>query len=212
MLQKSSNSPTVMGFTRYEKRENTKSEDLIQASIDWQRNFLEKQSGIVMHRLLGNLRGQLADAIIAVDQASFSNMAERYQEDASAKNLMALIEPESIKPMLNLILKEDVQVPIDFSCIEFGTFQPKQNGDFSETTMLAASKRLEDEYIAGYSQARAHFIGKVDENTYSEIAFVQTLGAAHEICNGYLSNAVCGELLSMFNPASFDLDFWFVLA
>ncbi|MEO0516257.1 MAG: hypothetical protein AAF171_03040 [Cyanobacteria bacterium P01_A01_bin.116] len=212
MLKEFVDTPTVMGFTRYERREDTKPEDFIQASREWQRNFLKKQSGIVMHRLLGNLRGQFADAIFAVDRASFSNMTEQYKENPSSKALMALIDPESIKPILNLILKEEVQVPANFSCIEFGTLQPRQDGDFSETAMLVASKRLEDEYISNHPQAISHFIGKIDENTYSEIAFAQTLGAASEICNGYLSNAVCGEFLEMFDPASFDLDFWFVLA
>lgn len=211
MAQQTASTPTVMGFTRYEKKKNEKSEDLIQASMEWQRNFLKKQSGVVMHRLLGNLRGQFADAILAVDKASFVKMTEQYKEDASSKALMELIEPGSIKPMLNLILKE-VQVPTDFSCIEFGTLQPKKDSGFSEAAMLAASKRLEDEYLASYSQARAHCLGKIDENTYSEIAFVKTLGAAREICNGYLSNDICGKLLAMFDPASFDLDFWFVLA
>ena len=212
MLKELFDTPTVMGFTRYTRRDDTKPEDLIQASREWQRNFLKKQPGIVMHRLLGNLRGQFADAIFAVDQASFSNMKEQYKGEPSSRALMALIDPESIKPMLNLILKEEVQVPANFSCIEFGTLQPRQGGNFSEAAMLMASKRLEDEYLANHPQAISHFMGRIDENTYSEIALVQTLGAAREICNGYLSNAVCGEFLEMFDPTSFDLDFWFVLA
>ncbi|MEO1386375.1 MAG: hypothetical protein AAFV85_03245 [Cyanobacteria bacterium J06634_6] len=202
---------TVMGFTRYEKRENATSEALISASMNWQRDFLSQQEGVVMHSLLGNLKGQFADAILAVDSAAYANMTEQYMKDDSAQALMALIEPESIRPAQNLILKQGVQAPSDFSCIEFGTFQTKENADFSESKMLAVSKRLEEGYIAKFPQSREHFLSKVDEDTYSEIAFVQTMGAAREICNGYLEDSIGQELLSMLEPTSFDLDFWFVL-
>lgn len=56
MLNQTASPLTVIGFTRYEKRASFKPEDLIQTSINWRRNFLEKQPGIAMHLLLGTLR------------------------------------------------------------------------------------------------------------------------------------------------------------
>jgi hypothetical protein len=212
MMKKSLGPLTMMGFSRYEKLENVETEELIGACLDWRRKFLDKQDGIAMHCFLGNIKGQFADAILAVNQKSYLDMAERHSEDASSEAFMALLNPESIRLMPNLILKQGVEVPTDFSCIEFGTFQPKQDSGFSETEMLSVSGKVEDEYLANYSQPREHFLGKIDDNTYSEISFVQTLGAAREICNGYVENPVCGELLAMFDPESVDLDFWFVLA
>lgn len=212
MMKTTLEAVTVMGFARYEKRKDIETEQLIDACLNWRREFLEQQEGIAMHCFLGNLKGQFADAIMAVDQHAFQEMSKRHLQAESSQRFMALLEPDSIRLSANDLLKKDIIVPENFSCIEYGTFQPKTNGGFSETKVLEVSRNIETQYLSGFSESRAHIMGKVDNETYSEIAFVQTLGSAREICNGYLSNEICGELLEMFDPETVDLDFWHVLA
>lgn len=77
---------------------------------------------------------------------------------------------------------------------------------------MAVTRRIEDEYLDNHRESQEHFIGKVDSDTYSEVAFVRTLGAARNICNGYVENSLCSEMLAMFDPDTVDLDFWHLLA
>ncbi len=212
MMKKTLGPLEMMGFARYQKRDGVKTEDLIDACLNWRRNFLDRQEGIAMHCFLGNLKGEFADAIMAVEAAAFAEMSRRHPEDESSQTFMSLLNAESIRLAGNVILKKGVEVPRDFSCIEFGTFRKKAGAGFSEAAMIDVSGKIESDYLAKFPETREHFLGRVDEDTYSEIAFVETLGAAREICNGYMGDPVCGELLAMFDPDSVDLDFWFVLA
>jgi len=212
MMKKDLGPLSMMGFARYEKRDGVETEELIDVCLNWRREFLNKQAGIAMHCFLGNTGGQFADAIMAVDQAAFEEMSKRHSEAETSEAFMSLLKPDSIRLTPNVILKSGVEVPSDFSCIEFGTFQSKPEPGFSESAMLAVSRSIEAEYLSNHSETREHFMGKVSAGVYSEVAFVQTLGAAREICSGYPGNDVCGELLAMFDPESVDLDFWYVLA
>ncbi|MBC8242248.1 MAG: hypothetical protein H8E30_17495, partial [Alphaproteobacteria bacterium] len=98
------------------------------------------------------------------------------------------------------------------SCIEFGTFRPQAGIDFSERALLEAARKIETGYLVNHPDSRAHFMDRINAETYSEVAFVKTLGAARKICQGYLVDDACGDLLAMFDPESVDLDFWHVLA
>jgi hypothetical protein len=96
--------------------------------------------------------------------------------------------------------------------MEFGSFKPKDKASFSEERMMAASSRIEQNYLSRFDASRAHFMGKTGEHSFSEITFVKTLGEAQEICHGYVNDADCQPLLNMMDPASVDLDFWYLLA
>ncbi|MFD2205629.1 hypothetical protein [Kiloniella antarctica] len=210
MLKKNLGPLKMLGFARYEKRTDVATEDLIEAALKWQRDFLNTQNGIAMHCFLGNNKGQFADAIMAVDEASFMAMSENHPTAESSQEFMALLKPETIRLTPNRILKEDVRIPEDFSCIEFGTFSP--NTHFTRRTMLDISTKIEEKYLSRFSESKAHFMGQIDDTTYSEIAFVENLGMARRICNGYIQDDTCLELLGMFAPESVDLDFWYKLA
>lgn len=212
MLRKNLGPVTMMGFARYKKKENIDTADLISAVRDWQLSFLDTQKGIAMHCFLGNLKGEFADAVMAIDEASFAEMSKHHSDAPSSKVFMEMIDMESLILTPNILLADNVEVPTDFSCIEFRTFKPNSEIQFSETTMLNASARIESEYLAQFKETRAHIIGKIDADTYSEISFVETEGAAREICSGYMGNPICEELLAMFDPKTVDLDFWHVLA
>lgn len=212
MMNKNLGPLTIMGFARYEKNEDVKTEELIEACLNWRREFLATQSGIALHCFLGNLKGQFADAIMAVDGAALEQMSKNHPEAQSSQAFMSLLKQETITLTSNTLLKDNVIAPSSFSCIEFGTFKTKPNTDFSESEMLKVSGAIEAEYLAKFSEPREHIMGRVSDDTYSEIAFVETLGSAREICNGYLADATCQKLLDMFDLETTDLDFWYVLA
>ncbi|WP_421781951.1 hypothetical protein [Kiloniella litopenaei] len=211
MFKKDLGSLKTMGFARYEKRDGVETAEIIEAALNWRHDFLSTQEGIAMHCFLGNDKGHFADAIMARDHQSFMAMCEAHPQAKSSQEFMALLKPDSIRLTANTILKENVTVPTNFSSIEFGTFSPKPEV-FDEGKMLEISNRIEENYLNQFTEARAHFMGKIDDTTYSEIAFVENLGMARRICNGYVQDDTCLELLDIFDPESVDLDFWFKLA
>ncbi len=202
----------VMGFARYSLEDGVDPAEFVVAARAWQKSFLGEQPGIAMHCLLGNLRGEFADVILATDQASFIAMSQTHSAHPSSAPLMKMLDKESIRLTLNTLLGGSKSLPEGFSCVEFGTFQPKDSASFSEANMMAASDKIEQKYLPRFQEAKAHFMGKIDDNTYSEIAFVETSGAAREICNGYVGDPNCLPLLEQFEPTSVDLDFWHLLA
>jgi hypothetical protein len=212
MLRKNIGPVTVMGFARYSAKPEVDPADLIAATRVWQSEFLAHQPGIAMHCFLGNLKGDFADAIFATDEASFIAMAQEHPKASSTGPVMEMLDRDSIRLAKNNLLGGPVSLPVDFSCVEFGTFSPKEPKSFTEERLLDASRKIESAYLASFEEAKSHFVARVDESTYSEIAFVETSGAAREICGGYMDNKDCTPMLEMFDPKSVDLDFWHVLA
>lgn len=212
MMNKSLGSLSVLGFARYEKREDVDSSDLIATVLAWRRGFLDQQAGIAAHCFLGNLRGHFADLILAVDQASYDAMTQAHPQATASQAMAALLKPESIRLTPCRILKDVTTLPADFSCVEFGTFRSPAGADFDERRLLAVSAEIEADYLSRRPESRAHFLARIDPASYAEIAFVQSLGAAREICFGYRDDSTCRRLLEMFDPESVDMDFWFVLA
>ncbi|HIP78586.1 MAG TPA: hypothetical protein EYH07_09025 [Kiloniellaceae bacterium] len=203
---------SVLGFARYEKRAEVDSSDLIAAVLAWRRGFLDHQPGIAAHCFLGNLQGHFADLILAVDQASYDAMVQAHPQAAASQAMAALLKPQSIRLTPCRILKDFTTLPADFSCIEFGSFRAPAGADFDERRLLEVSAEIEADYLARHPESRAHFLARIDPATYAEVSFVQSLGAAREICFGYRDDRTCRRLLEMFDPESVDLDFWFVLA
>jgi len=212
MLKRNLGPITVMGFARYSSKAGVDPSELVTAARLWQKEFLAEQQGIAMHCFLGNLKGEFADAILATDQASFMAMVQAHPSAPSSAPLMKMLDSASIRLTKNILLGEPKCLPEGFSCIEFGTFNPKNPAFFSETKMMEASDQIERAYLSRFDEMKSHFMGKVDDNTFSEIAFVETSAAAHEICKGYVSDPDCHPLLEMFDPETVDLDFWHVLA
>lgn len=212
MLHKEIGPMCVMGFARYEAREGVKAAELIAAARKWQKDFLAHQPGIAMHCFLGNSKGHYADAILATAGDDFAAMAEAHMQAPSSKAFMELLQLDSIRLCRNELLMPLQSVPQGFAALEFGTFRPKQGNGFTEDALRSASDRVERDYLVHYPETRAHLMARAGEGTYSEICFVETEGAAREICGGYVTSEACAPLLELFDPASVDLDFWHVLA
>ncbi|KAG1649242.1 hypothetical protein GQR58_029178 [Nymphon striatum] len=203
--------PTILGFARYRLKEGASADQLIEYSWNLQQQFINQQHGILKHWLLGYLKGEFADAILAVDEQSFDAMSKGYQSEDSAAALFTLLDPESITLRKNKILKPIADIPSGFSCIEYGTFKPKRGGSFSIESLQIASKNIEENYLHDSDNTVERFVGQVDDDTYSEVVFGKTLGQTKRTCFGYVGNAVCEELLGLFDPDTVDLDFWYIL-
>lgn len=203
--------PTVMGFARYRLNDGATTEQLIDSSWSLKQNFLSQRQGIVGHWLLGNIAGEFADAILAVDENAFDSMSAAYATNEHTKAVLSLIDPGTIRLSKNNILKPGVKAPTDFACIEYGTFKPKLDGEFSTAALLAASKNIEEQYLSQSTNTIEHFMAQIDADTYAEVAFGKTLGQTRRTCFGYLENPVCQELLNLYDPETADLDFWYVL-
>ncbi|WP_417680914.1 hypothetical protein [Roseibium sp.] len=212
MLRKDLGPMKVMGFARYNAKDDVQAPDLIAAARLWQKEFLSRQPGIAMHCFLGNAAGGYADAILARDEASFAAMSEAHMQAPSSRAFMEMLDPGSIRLCLNRLMEDLNALPDRFAAIEFGTFRPRKDVDFSEEALMAASGRVEREYLSAHPESQAHLMARAGEDTYSEICFVETVGAAREICSGYVSSNACMPLLGLFDPDSVDLDFWHVLA
>lgn len=203
---------SVMGFARYRLNGEADPAQFVTAAREWQKSFLKEQPGIAMHCLLGNLKGEYADAILAIDQVSFLATSQAVSSAPSSKQMMGMLDQKSIRLSQNILLGVPKPLPDGFSCIEFGTFKPKDNTSFSETKLMADNDKVEQKYLSRFNEVKGHFIGKIDDETYSEISFVEDTGVAREICNGYLADKECLTLLEQFEPTSMELDFWHLLA
>lgn len=212
MLRKSEGPVRVMGFARYQKRADVETARLIDAALAWQETFLRPMDGILFHAFLGNLNGGFADIILARDDQSFEGMLKAYDDAESAKTFMALLEPGTVQLSHNQILKQIVSPPDTFSCVEFGTFKIADGSNASEQDVLAISERIESEYLDQSDNTRLHYIGRDAENRFCEVTFGRSLGETKRMCEGYVGHPVCQPLLDLCDPASLDLDFWYLLA
>ncbi len=212
MLRKPDGPLSVMGFARYEKREDVETERLIDRALTWQETFLRPMEGILFHTFLGNLIGGFADIIFARDAESFDAMGAAYADAPSSSALMELLSPGTIRLSRNRVLKPVTAPPSDFSCVEFGTFEIAQGTDAGERDLLAISERIETEYLDRSDNTRLHFIGHGGENRFCEVTFGRSFGETKRMCDGYVGHPVCQPLLDLCDPASLDLDFWYVLA
>jgi len=202
----------TIGFARYEKRSTASTEALLEACLRWRHEFLDQQPGILGHRMLGNLQGHYADVILAEDRESFEAMAAAHPKAPSSTALLELLDPSTIVLRTNDVLGGPLCVPTDFSCVEYGTFCAKPGEVSDVSSIIGASMKIEQDYLPRHPESRGHAVARVDDETFSEIAFVHTLAAARRICGGYLDDPACADLLVQFDPDSTDLDFWFVLA
>jgi len=212
MIRLRNKSPKVMEFTKFEKAENVTDEDLITSLMTFEKEYLSKQEGIIFHCLVRNLKGEYANLLFADTMNSLKNIEEGFMENDASKNFMGNINPQTVKIHYHEILKENFQVPENFACFEHGTFVIKKDIDFTEKNMLSISNKIETEYLNTFDNSLGHFMGKINKETYSELAFGKTLGKTREICYGYFGIDAGMELLNLYVPEKVDLDFWYLIA
>ena len=202
--------PKVMEFTSFRKKENVTDDELIQAVIQFENSFLKNQNGVIFHCLVRNFNNEYANVLFADDMDSLNKLVKSANENNTASHFFNLIENKSIKMNFNKIEKNNFKIPDQFSCIEYGTFSLKNKDDFQK--LISVSEIIEKEYLNKEENTKAHFIGSISENLYSEVTFGKTLGKTKEICFGYMENSSCQPMLAMADETSMQLDFWYLIA
>lgn len=212
MIRVSESPASMMEFTKFTKADHISDEDLISLVMKFESDYLQKQSGLIFHCLVRNLAGEYANLLFADNIASIKNIENGFSSNDSAKDFIAAIKPQTVKVHYHEILDDNFQVPKGFACFEHGLFSPKKDIEFSEKHLLSVAKKIEKSHLNNFENTLGHFIGKIDDETYSEITFGQTLGKTREICYGYLNIEAGMEMMTMFDPDTTDLDFWYLIA
>lgn len=212
MLRLNQVKPTVMEFTTFTKADDITDEDLISLVIKFENDYLKNKSGLIFHCLVRNLKGEYANLLFAENMQNIKNIENDFTCSDTATKFMKSIKPQTVKVHYHKILKENFQVPDNFSCFEHGIFSPKANSDFSEANLLSVSEKIENTYLDTFENTLSHFIGKIDNQTYSEITFGKTFGKTKDICYGYFNIESGMKMMSMCDPETMDLDFWYLIA
>ena len=129
-------------------------------------------------------------------------------QEQIAKDFFSLMKVDSVKMNIHSIEKNDFEIPEHFSCVEHGTFLLKSTSSLEN--LKANSDKLESFYLNDFTNSKGHFIGSLENNIFSEVAFGQTLGKTKQICYGYLNNDIGLEFLNLLDDTSMNLHFYYV--
>ena len=209
MIRVSNNFAKAMEFTSFKKKETVTDDELINTVLEFE-TVLGKQSGVIFHCLVRNFENEYANVLFVTELDDLKKLEENVMKLSEAQDFFKLIDEQSIKITFHKILKADFEVPNHFSCVECGTFALKNDNENHK--LLTVSKNIEKEYLNTFENTKAHFIGSVKENRFSEITIGETLGKTKEICFGYFNNQFCKPLLEMADETTMELDFWYLIA
>ena len=212
MLHINGKTAKAMEFTTFSKADGVKDEELINAVMQFEKEYITKQEGIIFHCLLRNLQGDYANLVFADDMASLQHISDGIMDSGVGKRFLQLVDYSTVKMHFHTIMKDEFVIPEHFSCFEHGTFVIKQDIGFTEDKMLTISAALEKEYLERFDNCLGHFMGKSDNGTYAEITFGKTFGKTREICYGYFDIDAGIELMNLYRPESTALDFWYLIA
>lgn len=209
MIRVSNNIAKGMEFTSFKKKETVTDDELINAVMKFE-IALSKQSGVIFHCLVRNFKNEYANALFVTEINDLKKTQKNVLKLQEAQDFFKLIDEQSIKMTFHKILKDEFKVPNHFSCIECGAFTLKNENE--NLKLLTISESIEKEYLNTFENTKAHFIGSLNENRFSEITIGETLGKTKEICFGYFDNQFCKALLEMTDEATMELDFWYLIA
>ncbi len=201
---------SAFGFATYEIQDQVSTPDIIESCLNWRKEFLFKQEGILEHWFFTNLKGTFADGILAKDADALAQMASACENHPATGDFMSKLKPETITLRTNTLLSPLEKIPQRFACLEYGTFDtpaPVEPG-----VIAAAGNTVKTQYLSRFDEVEAHLMAQTNDNRYAELCFVRTQGAASTICAGYLNEPACQELLQHCNPQSAQLDFWVLIA
>ncbi len=212
MLRVNDNIAKVMEFTVFSKREDVKDEDLIDAVMKFEEEYVSKQEGVIFHCLVRNLNGEYANLVFADDMSLLKNISKGFMNSDICKQFLDCVEKETVKIHHHYIMKDDFVIPDNFACFEHGTFIVKKGIGFTEDKMLTIAATLEKEYLNRFDNSLGHFMGKLDDETYSELVFGKAFGKTREICYGYFGIDAGMKLMDLYEPESTELNFWYLIA
>ncbi len=212
MLRENDNTPKAMEFTVFSKARGVKDEDLINAVMQFEKEYITQQEGVIFHCLVRNLNGDYANLVFADDMGSLKNLPKGFMDSDVCKQFLECVDKDTVKMHHHTIMKDNFVIPDNFACFEHGTFVIKKDIGFTEDKMLTIADTLEKQYLNDFDNSRGHFMGKLDDETYSELAFGRTLGKTREICYGYFGVDAGLQLMDLYDPESTELNFWYLIA
>lgn len=210
MIQKTGKFAKAMEFTSIDKKEGVTDDELIQSAMQFEQLFLQQFDGILFHCLVRNLNGSYANVLLADDKTTLEELSKHINGNEVVQNFFDKIDNDSVKMSFSKIEKEGVTPPVNFSCVEYGTFALKDASTVEQ--LLESSKQIETHYLAQNDNTKAHFISTINENLFAEVTFGATLGKTKEVCMGYLENEQCKPMLALADADSMELDFWMLVA
>jgi hypothetical protein len=209
MIRLTNESPKVMEFTSFTKKEDVTDDELLFALSKFE-NALSKQKGIIFHCLMRNFSNEYANVLFASDMSDLKELEKKIGKHEDVIQFFELIEMTTTKIEFHEILDNNFIIPSSFSCIEKGLFSLKNKEDKSE--LVVTSLEIEENYLSTFSNTKAHFIGEIKENEFSEITIGETFGTTKQICMGYLENESCKKMLGLIDESTMQLDFWYLIA
>lgn len=209
MIRIGSQAAKAMEFTRFRKKESISDDEILLATLEFEK-AISSQNGLIFHCLVRNFENEYANVLFSESIESLKNLGPNFGKHSAVKNFFQLIEISSVKVEYHEIKKENFLVPSDFSCIEKGTFSLNSTDDVGKLQQI--SEDIETQYLNQFENTKAHFIGQIDSNLFSEITIGKTLAKTKHICFGYFDNPYCLELLNRANKQSMELDFWYLIA
>ncbi|TDQ27806.1 hypothetical protein [Tenacibaculum caenipelagi] len=210
MIRLNNSKAAMMEFTSFEVKEGTTPNQLIEAVLNFESNFLQQQSGIIFHCLVRNMEGKFANVLFAEDKESLKQLEKSAEGNQSVKLFFDMVEPSNVQVHYNTINKENFEVPESFSCVEYGVFKLKEKDSLD--SLLLVSQTIEKDYLHNFKNTKEHFIGTLPDKVYTEVVLGETLGQTKQICTGYLENQFCKTFLEMIDESTMQLDFWYLIA
>ncbi|WP_314242769.1 hypothetical protein [Empedobacter tilapiae] len=207
MIRVSNDFAKAMEFICFKKKQTVTDDELINAVMKFEK-VLSKQDGVIFHCLVRNFKNDYANVLFVKEIDNLKRLEENLIQLQESQDFFKLIDEQSSRIIFHKILKDNFVVPNHFSCVECGTFELKNDYD----QLLTISESIENEYLNTFENTRAHFIGSINENRFSEITIGETLGKTKEICYGYFNNPFCKQLLEMADETTMELDFWYLIA
>lgn len=199
----------AMEFTSFRKKQNVTDDELLFAITKFEK-ALSTLDGLIFHCLVRNFSDEYANVLFATEIENLKQLESNLRKNEDVANFFKLIDMGTTKVEFHEILQDNFEIPSSFSCIEKGLFSLK---DFNDSALLQEiSSEIECNYLTTFSNTKAHFVGKIDSNAFSEITFGETLGATKQICMGYFDNESCKNLLNRIDEKTMHLDFWYLIA
>jgi uncharacterized protein YifE (UPF0438 family) len=209
MIRVNNNFARAMEFASFKKKETVTDDDLTNAVLKFE-TVLAKQSGVIFHCLVRNFKNEYANVIFVENIEHLHLLSKEVGSFPEAKDFFALMEMETVKMEYHEILKDDFKIPIGFSCVEHGTFTLKDEATID--SLVKVSSDLEKYYLSTFDNSLEHFVGRVKDKKVSEVAIGKTYAKTKQICYGYYENKYGQSLLNLADVATFDLDFWYLIA
>lgn len=199
----------AMEFTSFQKKPEVNDDQFLTEALKFEK-ILSEQKGVVFHCIVRNLKNEYANVLFTEKKEELHRIGKDLMVLESVQEYLSLIDMSTVKLTYHEILKSNFVIPQGFSCIEHGTFYLK-NGESTEN-LLHLSSQLEKGYLDKFENSLAHFIGKVEDNKFSEVSIGKTYASTKKNCYGYFDDEYGAAFLDLAQMETVDLDFWYLIA